>query len=81
MREEKVIVSHSIEKEHSLANLVQIACRFDSRIQIRCDEKKLNAKSIIGMMSLNPQAGAELTVTAEGADESQAIQEIIDFLR
>ena len=81
MREEKVIVSHSIEKEHSLANLVQIACRFDSRIQIRCDEKTLNAKSIIGMMSLNPQAGAELTVTAEGADESQAIQEIIDFIR
>lgn len=81
MREEKVIVSHSIEKEHSLANLVQIACRFDSRIQIRCDEKTLNAKSIIGMMFLNPQAGAELTVTAEGADESQAIQEIIDFLR
>ena len=81
MREEKVIVSHSIEKVHSLANLVQIACRFDSRIQIRCDEKTLNAKSIIGMMSLNPQAGAELTVTAEGADESQAIQEIIDFLR
>ncbi len=81
MREEKVIVSHSIEKEHSLANLVQIACRFDSRIQIRCDEKTLNAKSIIGMMSLNPQAGAELTVTVEGADESQAIQEIIDFLR
>ena len=81
MREEKVIVSHSIEKEHSLANLVQIACRFDSRIQIRCDEKTLNAKSIIGMMSLNPQAGAELTVTAEGAAESQAIQEIIDFLR
>ena len=81
MREEKVIVSHSIEKEHSLANLVQIACRFDSRIQIRCDEKTLNAKSIIGMMSLNPQAGAKLTVTAEGADESQAIQEIIDFLR
>ena len=81
MREEKVIVSHRIEKEHSLANLVQIACRFDSRIQIRCDEKTLNAKSIIGMMSLNPQAGAELTVTAEGADESQAIQEIIDFLR
>ena len=81
MREEKVIVSHSIEKVHSLANLVQIACRFDSRIQIRCDEKTLNAKSIIGMMSLNPQAGAELTVTAEGADERQAIQEIIDFLR
>ena len=81
MREEKVIVSHSIEKEHSLANLVQIACRFDSRIRIQCEEKTLNAKSIIGVMSLNPQAGAELTVTAEGADESQAIQEIIDFLR
>mgnify|MGYP006060851061 FL=1 len=81
MREEKVIVSHSIEKEHSLANHVQIACRFDSRIQVRCGEKTLNAKSILGVMSLNPQAGTELTVTAEGADESQAIREIIDYLR
>lgn len=81
MREEKVIVSHSIEKEHSLANLVQIACRFDSRIRIQCEEKTLNAKSIIGVMSLNPQAGTELTITAEGSDESEAIREIIDYLR
>ena len=81
MREEKVIVSHSIEKEHSLANLVQIACRFDSRIRIQCEEKTLNAKSIIGVMSLNPQAGTELTITAEGSDECEAIREIIDYLR
>ena len=80
MREEKVIVSHRIEKEHSLANLVQIACRFDSRIQLRCEEKTLNAKSIIGVMSLNPQAGTELTIVADGADEDQAIREIIDYL-
>ena len=81
MREEKVIVSSKIETEHSLANLVQIACRFDSQIRIQCEEKSLNGKSIIGMMALNPQAGTELTITADGSDECQAIRELIDYLR
>ncbi len=80
MKEQKVIISHSIEKEHSLANLVQIACKYDSHITIQCGEVRLNAKSILGVMSLNPQAGAELTITAEGPDERDAVSEIIGYL-
>ena len=48
MKKEQVIVSNAIEKEHSLAHLVQIACKYDSRITIAYDNKTLNAKSIIG---------------------------------
>ena len=80
MKEQKVIISHSIEKEHSLANLVQIACKYDSHITITRGKTRLNAKRILGVMSLNPQAGTELTITAEGPDEKDAICGIIDYL-
>ena len=81
MKKEQVIVSNAIEKEHSLAHLVQIACKYDSRISIAYDNKTLNAKSIIGVMSLNPQVGSALIITAEGADEEEAIRDIIAYLQ
>lgn len=81
MKKELVIVSDTIEKEHSLAHLVQIACKYESRISISYDNKTLNAKSIMGVMSLSPKVGSPLTFTAEGADETEAIQEIIDYLQ
>jgi phosphotransferase system HPr (HPr) family protein len=80
MKEEKVVVSHSIKKEHSLANLVQIACKYHSQVSIQCKEKTLNAKSILGVLSLNPQVGTELVILTDGSDECEAIHEIVDYL-
>ena len=62
------------------AVLVQVASRYDSSIYIECEDKKVNAKSIMGMMSLGIAAGEEVTVIADGADEQDAINEIEKFL-
>ena len=63
-----------------IALLVQEAGRFDSRIYLEIGTKKVNAKSIMGMMSLGLTNGDELTVTADGEDEEAAVNGISAFL-
>ena len=63
-----------------IALLVQEAGKFDSRIYLEIGTKKVNAKSIMGMMSLGLTNGDELTITAEGSDEEAAVVALAEFL-
>lgn len=63
-----------------VALLVQVASQYESSIYVECDEKKINAKSIMGMMSLGLAAGEEVTVSAEGPDEELAMENIEKYL-
>ena len=63
-----------------IALLVQTASQFDSSIYIESDNKKVNAKSIMGMMTLILAAGDTVTVTAEGKDETEAVDAIVSYL-
>lgn len=63
-----------------VALLVQEASKYDSIIYIQSGEKKVNAKSIMGMMSLGLDNGDQLTVSAEGTDEQTAVDNIEKFL-
>ena len=63
-----------------IALLVQEASKYESRIYLETESKKVNAKSIMGMMSLGLDSGEELTVSAEGEDEESAIAGIEAFL-
>ncbi|BCK01193.1 HPr family phosphocarrier protein [Anaerocolumna chitinilytica] len=63
-----------------VALLVQVASQYESSIYVECEEKKVNAKSIMGMMSLGLAAGEEVTVIAEGADEEVAMENIEKYL-
>lgn len=63
-----------------VALLVQVASQYESAIYVECEDKKVNAKSIMGMMSLGLAAGEEVTVSAEGSDEQAAIDNIEKYL-
>ena len=63
-----------------VAMLVQVASQFESSVYINVDDRKVNAKSIMGMMSLGLASGEEVTVVAEGKDEESAVEEIENFL-
>ena len=63
-----------------VALLVQEASKYDSTIYIQSGEKRVNAKSIMGMMSLGLNVGEELEVSADGADEVAAVEGIDNFL-
>ena len=63
-----------------VAMLVQVASKFDSRIYLLSDGKKVNAKSIMGRMSLGLDNGEELEIMADGKDEKAAADALEQFL-
>ena len=63
-----------------VAVLVQVASQYDSRIYVECENKKVNAKSIMGLMSLGLSAGEEVVVSIDGDAETNAIDEIEKYL-
>ena len=64
-----------------IALLVQVASQYESKIYVESESKRVNAKSIMGMMTLGLAAGEELVISAEGNDEQQAISDIEKYLR
>ena len=63
-----------------IALLVQEASQYASRVYIEVADKKVNAKSIMGMMSLSMGEGDEFTVVADGEDEEAAVAGVERFL-
>ena len=63
-----------------VALLVQEASKYESNIYIEVDDKRINAKSIMGMMALGLEADEEITVIAEGSDEEEAVKGIEEFI-
>ena len=68
----KIQIKNGLEAR-PVAVLVQVASQFNSSIYVEAGDKKVNAKSIMGMMALGLDAGEEVVVSAEGDDESNAM--------
>ena len=64
----------------SIAMFIQIASQYESRIYVEVEQKRVNAKSIMGMMSLGLNAGEKVVVEADGSDEEAAINHIEKYL-
>jgi len=62
------------------ALFVQTAGKFTANIWIKMDHKKVNAKSIMGLISLAVSKGTEITIIADGEDEDLAMKEIVDLV-
>ena len=75
-----VSTAHEMDARR-IALLVQKACGFDSEIRIRCEERKMNAKSLMGVITLGLMSGREVEITASGEDEEQAAAGIAAFLQ
>ena len=75
----KVTMTEGTE-ERPVAVLVQIASQYERQIRLVSDDKKINAKSILGMMSMGFTEGQEITVIADGKDEAAAVKEISEYL-
>lgn len=63
-----------------VAMLVQVASQFDSSVYLEAGDKKVNAKSIMGMMSLGLDTGEKVTAIVEGSDEDAALEGIEKYL-
>ena len=77
MMEKTVVVKNEAGLDPGrIAVMVQTACKFESSVHLKNDERKVNAKSIMGMMNMAVPQGREVTIIAEGPDEAEAIAEM-----
>ena len=75
----KIVLSSGLEARPA-AMLVLVASQYDSKVHLVTGDKRINAKSIMGMMSMNFENGSELTIVADGADEEAAVNALSEYL-
>ena len=80
MKKSVVVKMQQDFEARPIADLVQVANRYESKIYLEHGDSRVNAKSILGMMSLALLNGEEILVDAEGADEAEAVAAIEEFL-
>jgi len=62
------------------AKFVQLSSSYDSDINLTRNGQTVNGKSIMGIMMLAASKGTEIKLCAEGGDEEQAIQALLDLI-
>ena len=76
----EIKLAHGLDAR-PVAELVQLASKYDSTVHIEAQSKKVNAKSIMGMMTLNLNSGEKIDVIAEGSDETAAVADMESYLQ
>lgn len=71
-----VIINKTGLHARPAAHFVQKANQFQSVIKIVCNGKEINAKSMIGVLSLGAGKGSKVTIKAEGDDAETAVAEL-----
>ena len=79
MKKSEVIINAGFDARE-LARFVQTAGKFLSRITLNVDERMINAKSIMGIMSLGLADGTSVVIEAVGDDAEEAVSELKGFL-
>ena len=59
---------------------IQKANEFKSSIWMEKEERRVNAKSLLGILSLGIVGGTSIRIIADGADEQEAVEELVDLV-
>jgi phosphocarrier protein HPr len=68
-----VVVNQLGMHARAAARFVHLATRFESQIKVARDSREMDGKSIMGLLLLAAARGSRITITADGADEAEAI--------
>jgi phosphotransferase system HPr (HPr) family protein len=82
MRSEKVTILNETGLHARPASIfVNTAAKFKSDLLIQKGEKQVNAKSILGVLSLGISKGTEITISAQGPDEEEAVSKLTELIQ
>ena len=79
MTQKSVTIKTALDARQA-AYFVQTAGKYEAEIQVSIEEKRINAKSIMGTIALNMQEGQTAVIMAEGRDEAAAVEELAAVL-
>jgi phosphocarrier protein HPr len=65
----------------TVTELVQSASQFKSEIFLQFNGRRVNLKSIMGILSLAIPKQAQLTIEAEGVDEEEALERVVETVK
>jgi phosphocarrier protein HPr len=81
MTSRSVIVTNPLGLHaRAAAKFVHVATRFVSQIRVTRGAKVMDGKSVMGILLLSAARGATLTISAEGADEANAVDTLVGFV-
>ena len=81
MFSKEVLVSNQVGLHARPATFfIQKANEFKSSIWVEKDERKVNAKSLLGVLSLGVTRGVNINIIADGADEEQAVLALVELI-
>ena len=80
MKKEITVRTSSVYDARALAELVGLANEYSSQVMIEMGTRRINAKSIMGVMGLGLDVGKVIILEGEGSDEEAAIAALEDFL-
>lgn len=81
MYSKEVLVSNQVGLHARPATFfIQKANEFKSSIWVEKDERRVNAKSLLGVLSLGITRGVNITILADGPDEEQAVNALVELI-
>ncbi len=80
MTSKTITIQKEDKNSRPIAMLVQTACMFSSHIVIESGKKAINAKSLMAVMALGIENGDTVVVSADGLDEDEACEKVVEFL-
>ncbi len=63
------------------AKFVHLATRYQSRVRVARDRREMDGKSIMGILLLAAAFGSSITISAEGADEAEAVAALVELVQ
>ena len=82
MKQERVQICNKLGLHaRAAAKVVHTASEFESEIFLGTDHEEVNAKSILGLLTLAATDGTPLQIRATGADEDAAIRALVELFQ
>ncbi len=82
MQERQLEISNKLGLHaRAAAKVVAIASRYNARIRVQQGDQAVDAKSIMGLLTLGAGQGSHLVITVDGDDEEQALADLTDLFQ
>ena len=81
VKREVIITNKIVLHARPATFFIQKANTFKSSIWIEKEERKVNAKSLLGVLSLGIAQGMTISIVADGSDENDAVDGLVDLIK